>query len=174
MKKAVAALLALCLMISAAVLAEEAAAPFTIREGITFGMSRNDLTAALNGVRYEIDKEDTRIGLIFTQVEVEHTTVNGLRADVQYLLLSDRLAAVRVEYDDDRGVYDQVRSLLTGTYGEASAVDAAALGNAIYAVDDDGRLDSRAECWTAGNVAIVLEMDEDEATVTLVDLTAAF
>ena len=149
MKKAIAALLALCLMLSAAALAGEAA-PFTIREGITFGMSRNDLTAALNGVRYEIDKEDTRIGLIFTQVEVEHTTVNGLRADVQYLLLSDRLAAVRVEYDDDRGVYDQVRSLLTGTYGEASAVDAAALGNAIYAVDDDGRLESRARLqWEA-------------------------
>ncbi len=174
MKKAVAALLALCLMISAAVLAEEAAAPFTIREGITFGMSQADLIAALGTTHYEIDTEDTLIDLVFTEVEVEHTTVNGLRADVKYILLNDKLFAVHVDYDDVPGAYDQVKAMLTEKYGESTPTDPAALGAALYAADDDSKLENQSECWMSGNVVILLEKDDNEANVTLADLTAAF
>ena len=45
---------------------------------------------------------------------------------------------------------------------------------ALYAADDDGKLENQSECWMSGNVVILLEKDDNEANVTLADLTAAF
>ena len=58
--------------------------------------------------------------------------------------------------------------------GESTPTDPAALGAALYAADDDGKLENQSECWMSGNVVILLEKDDNEANVTLADLTAAF
>ena len=173
MKKLIAIVTTLCLMLSAAAFAEGNTG-FTVREGITFGMTENELTAALGDTWFELDVERTRAAT-FNEVETEHVTVNGLRADVRYLFFNDRLAAVNVDFDEHVNAYDQVRTLLTGTYGEPSAVDPALLGNGVYAVDDDGRIEGRTECWVSDDVMIILERDRDgDADVHLIDLTAEY
>ena len=109
------------------------------------------------------------------KVEVEHQNIWGLRADVNYIFNNDRLVAVHVDFDDNRGAYDQVTAKLNGAYQVSGAVDLAKLGNGIYAVDDDGRLEGRTECWTDGDVMIILERDHDgDVDVYLVDLTADY
>lgn len=174
MKKLIAIVTALCLTLSAAAFAE-GNAEFTVKEGITFGMTENEVTAALNGIRFERDAEHTRIGVTFSEVETEHVTVNGLRADVRYLFYNDRLAAVNVDFDEHSNAYDQIRAVLTEAYGEPAALDAARLGNGVYAVDDDGRIEGRTECWIAGDVMIILERDRDGDTdAHLIDLTAGY
>ena len=53
-------------------------------------------------------------------------------------------------------------------------MDLTRLGNGIYAVDDDGRLERKAEAIVYGNVMIIIEADEEEVDVTYVDLNAAY
>ena len=174
MKKVFAIVLTLCLMISAAACAEGTVL-FAVKEGVTFGMSQNELIAGLGSARYELDVEHTRAGFTFYEVEMEHQTVNGLQADVHYYFNNDRLAAVNVDYKEYPGTYDQVKALLTQTYGESSPVDMARLGNGVYAADDDGRLEGRTECWITGDVMIIVERDHDgDVDVHLIDLAAEY
>ena len=174
MKKLLAIVMTLCLMISVAAFAEESA-PFVIKDGITFGMNQKDLTAAFGGARYETDVENTHGGVSFIEMELENQTVNGLQADVKYLLSDDQLAAVHVDYKEFPGIYDKVKATLAEAYGESAPVDTTLLGKGIFAVDDDGRLDDPAECWISGNVMIILEKDYDgDVDVFLVDLAAAY
>ena len=53
-------------------------------------------------------------------------------------------------------------------------MDLAKLGNGIYAVDDDGRLEGRAEAIISGNVMIIIEADEEDVNVIYIDLNAAY
>ena len=41
-------------------------------------------------------------------------------------------------------------------------------------MDDDGRLEGKAEAIVSGNLMIVIEQDEDDIDVTFVDLNAAY
>ena len=71
MKKIFAMLTVLCLLCSTAALAENAA-PFTFRNGISFGMTENEVLAAEGNVRFERDREHIRGGLMFDELEIEH------------------------------------------------------------------------------------------------------
>ena len=176
MKKLFAVLTALCLLCSAAfALADEAAAP-ALRSGVAFGMTADEVIAAEPSARYEMEREHTRGPVDFDELEYEDVTENGMNADLKYLFVDNALAAVQLSFDtEDAGVsYARIRDLLAAEYGASAALDTTALGNGIYAVDDDGRPEGAVEAWTVGSVMIVLENDRDDITVTFVDLNAAW
>ena len=171
MKKLFAILTALCMLLSAAALAEAPA--FTLRNGITFGLNMDQIMSAEPTRYHEIDTEHTR-GITFDTLEYENVTENGARADLTYFFVGNELVALRVEHEARDISYDALKTLLTNTYGESAPVDLTKLGNGVYAVDDDGRLEARAEAWISGQVMIVLEQDEDDLAVTYVDLSAVY
>ena len=174
MKKIFAMLTVLCLLCSTAALAENAA-PFTFRNGISFGMTENEVLAAEGNVRFERDREHIRGGLMFDELEIEHIQENAHSADLHYFFLEGKLAAARIEFDDDWGLsYDEVLNELTSAYGAAAALDLNTLGNGIYLLDDDGRLGRRTDAFQAGNALIVLHQDGDDLEVGYFDLTASY
>ena len=172
MKKTLAILMVLAMVFTAmAALAEEKA--FTFRNGITFGMNMDQVMAAESG-RYEIDNEHTHGPVDFAELEYEHVMVNNKPADLKYLFVGNELVAIRVDFEERAVSFDQAKADLTALAGEAAPVDLAKLANGIYAVDDDGRLEVKAEAIVSGNVMIIIEEDEDEVNVTFVDLNAAY
>ena len=173
MKKTFSILLALALILTAAASLAEGT-PFSFRSGVTFGMSMNDVIAA-ETVRYdEIDRDRTHGPVEFIELEYEHITENGVRADLKCFFAGDALAAIRVSYETRDISFRQVEADLTAKYGAAVPVDLNLLGNGIYAVDDDGRLERNAEAILFGNVMIILEQDGDDIDVTFVDLNASY
>ena len=172
MKKILAIVTALTMVFAVAtVLAEENA--FTFRNGITFGLNMDQVMATETG-RYEIDSEHTRGPVTFDELEYEHVSVNDKPADLTYLFVGNELVAIRIDLEEYAATFDQVKADLTAKYGESAPVDLAMLGNGIYAVDDDGRFEGRAEAIISGNVMIIIEADEEEVDVTYVDLNAAY
>ena len=142
--------------------------------GAAFGMKMDDVIAAIGRSDYEIDKEHTHGPVTFTELEYEHVSTDGQRADEHYLFAGDELVAIRICFDKGTVTFDQVVEDLAKMYGEAAEPDLAVLANGIYAVDDDGKLEGKAAAIIADNMMVVIEEDEDEVEVTYVDLTAAF
>ena len=173
MKKLLAFLAALCLLCAAA-LAEEPV--FTFRSGVTFGLNMDQVMEAETVPYHEIDNERTKGPVSFAELEYEDVTENGMKADLKYLFVGNELVAIQVSYDtEDRGIsYEAVRDALEKAYGPSAALDAAALGNGIYAVDDEGRPEGQTEAWASGAVMIILVRDDDDVDVTYVDLSAAY
>ena len=172
MKKLFAVLVALCLVLSMAALAE--ATVFVFRNGVQFGMPQKDVTATEGNARYEVDTEHTNGPVAFTEVEYENVDIEGVKGDVTYMFIEDALVAIRVDYDDKAVSFDEIDKAMTDAYGEGEALDAKALGNAVYAVDDDGRPEARAKLWKNGDAAVVVEQDGDDVDVTYVDMTAPY
>ena len=172
MKKTLAALMVLCLMFSTMALAETPA--FTLRNGITFGMDMDQVMSAEPSGRYEIDREATRIGIDFYELEYEHVMENNVPVDLKYLFADNALVAVCMNYETWDISYAQLTEELTAKYGASVAVDMKTLGKGIYAVDDDGRFEGRAEAIISGNVMIIIEADEEDVNVIYVDLNAAY
>ena len=174
MKKLLAALMALMMVfaVAATAFAEEENG-FTFRNGVRFQMNMDQVMAAETG-RYEIEEEHDLGGIGFWELEYEDTTENDVRADLKYLFVGNELVAIRVNYETRDISYEQVKANLTAKFGEAAAVDTALLGKGIYAVDDDGRLEKKAEAIVNGSLMIVIELDEDDIDVTFVDLNAAY
>ena len=138
MKKLLAALMALVMLMVIAASAEENA--FTFHNGVQFRMNMDQIKAVETG-RYEYDNEHTHGPVDFAELEYEHTKVDGIRAEVKYLFVGNELVAIRVNYETRDISYNQLKDNLTSKYGLAAAVDKALLANGIYAVDDDGRLE---------------------------------
>ena len=172
MKKILAIVMALAMVFAAAtVLAEENT--FTFRNGVTFGLNMDQVMDMETGA-YEIENEHTRGRVTFYELEYEHTTVDDKPADLTYLFVGNELVAIKVNLEEHAATFDQVKADLTAKYGESAPVDLAKLGNGIYAVDDDGRFEGRAEAIISGNVMIIIEADEDDVDLTYVDLNAAY
>lgn len=175
MKKLVAILMTLCLLCAAAACAEnQLPEPFTLRNGIRFGMNLSEVTA-LEKVRYhDLDVEDTSGPASFTELEYEQMRENDVPCEIKYLFVDDGLVAVKFNYETRFISYARLKDELTALYGEAAVLDVPALGNAVYAIDDDGRPERQAESWTVGDTLIVLELDEDDIDVTYLDLAAPY
>jgi hypothetical protein len=172
MKKMLAILTVLVMVLAAvAAMAEENTLNF--RNGVTFRMNMDQVMATETG-RYEIDTEHTHGPVTFTELEYENVMVDNKPADLSYLFVGNELVAVRVKFDDGAVTFDQAKADLTALYGEAAPVDLAKLGNGIYAVDDDGHTEAKAEAIISGNLMIVIEADKDDVDVTFVDLNAAY
>ena len=170
MKKLIAIILTLCVLCTGFATFADGEA-FSFRNGITFGMSVNDVIAAENSRRHDIDWDRTR-GADFTELEFEHVTENNVPADLTNLFVDDKLVAIRVDFETRDISAAQIEKDLAEKFCAIGALDVAALGNGIFAVDDDGRLEHRTEAINCGDIMIVIEMDRDDTEVTFVDLTA--
>lgn len=175
MKKVFAIITLICVLFAFGASAEETKKTFEIEPGITFGMSQQEVITALGNQKYKMDKEGTRGGFTYAEIEVEDTLVNGLKADIHYYFISDKLVAAKVDYDDsvqNAAVLD----FLKAAYGDAAAdFDLATLGKGIYAVDDDGIPEGTITSWAVeNNVAIVMEQEKGETEVTVIDLSAEY
>ena len=173
MKRFFAVLTVLCLVLSMAALAETVTV-FTFRNGVLFGMPQKDVVAAEGKDPHEVDTENTLGPVTFTEVEYEDVKIDDIKADVKYMFVEDALVAIRVDYDDKAVSYDEIDKTLTAAYGEGVDLDVKALGNGVYAVDDDGRPKAKARLWNGGDVLIVVEQDDDDVDVTYLDATAAY
>lgn len=172
MKKMLAILMALAMVFAAAAATAEESS-FTFRDAVTFGMNMDQVMAAETG-RYEIDSEHTHGPVNFDELEYEHVMVDNKPADLKYLFVGNELVAIRVNFEERAVSFEQARADLAALYGEAAPVDLSKLANGIYAVDDDGRLEAKAEAIVSGNLMIIIEEDEDDVDVTFVDLNAAY
>lgn len=172
MKKILSVLMILAMVFTAAMAEENT---FGFHDGaVTFGMNMDQVMAAETAQYHEIDTEHTHGSVAFGELEYENILVNNKPADLKYLFVGNELVAIRINFEDRSVTFDQAKEELSALFGETGAVDTATLANGIYAVDDDGRLEARAEAITTGNVMIVIEEDEDDVDVTFVDLNAAY
>lgn len=88
-------------------------ADFTFREGIAWGMSREEVLAVEGASRFDSD-EDGVYTLEFDDIEQ-----NGVRCDVEYAFMDDALFMASFEYDteDVPVTYDALLASLTESYG---------------------------------------------------------
>lgn len=173
MKKLLVVLTVLCLVFSMAAMAE--GDTFAFRNGVQFGMTQNEVTTTEGNARYEVDTEHTHGSVTFTEVEYENVNGDGVKSDVTYLFLDDKLVAIRVDFDKKDNSFEDAEKYLTEKFGEGQELDLKALGNGVYAVDDDGQPEAKAKVWTGDGFAVVLEKDDDgDIDVTYVDLTADY
>ena len=174
MKKIIAVITALVLVLAAAGAALAEGTPkFT--GGVEFNMNMDQVIQLLNRRNYEIDREHTRGPVDFDELEYEHfDEAIGLAADVTYLFVGNSLVAIRFDLED-YVTYEQALAKFTETFGQAVPFDAANLGNAQYAIDDDGDLRECRDMIIGNGFAVVLERDHDgEAQATILDTTAAY
>ena len=177
MKKMIGTLLALSLVLAVAMtaaLAEDSPTPILI-DGVEFNMDMDQVMQLVNRSNPEIDSEQTRGGVEFMELEYEHVSdPDGFAADIKFLFVGNSLVAIHYDMADGTS-YDNVRTTLANTYGEAVPFDASKIGSGRYAVDDDGDLKDCQEMIEAGNLIIVLEHDNDgDVDVTFLDMGAAY
>ena len=173
MKKLLVVLTVLCLVFSMAAMAEGNA--LTFPDGVTFGMSQDEVTANNGNTNYEVDTERTRVSVTFTEVEYENATIGEGKGDIAYLFLDDKLVAIRVDFDKKVNTFEEAEKYLTENYGEGKELDLKTLGNGVYAVDDDGHPEAKAKAWTGDGFTVVLEEDDDgDIDVTYVDMNADY
>ena len=176
MKKLIASLLTLALAVVLGlipVLAEEAVAPEFLG-GIRFGMNLDQVMEIFARPNPEIDREATRGPVAFTELEYEHVTDASFACDICFKFVDDALVAFH--YDMEEGTsYEAVKAALEQTYGPAVPFSAEKLGNAKFAIDDDGDLKDCREMIEAEGIIIVLEQDRDgDMDVTYLDPAAAY
>ena len=180
MKKLVAVLTVLCLLCAAFSALAEATAEkeeLVFSNGVKFGMTEDEVIA-IEGNPRERDIDHTYGSVTFRTLEYERVPdplFDNKAVDRDYLFVDGKLVAVRIGLHTWDVPYEKVKSTLAA-HGEFGNLDAAVIGNGIYAVDDDGRAEWNVAALVDGNVMTVLELDEDgeDIDVTIVDLTAAY
>ena len=177
MKKLFAILISLCLLCTAFAAAADGNEPFAFENGVKFGMTQDEVIAAEGNRNYKKDTEHTHGPVTFAELEYEDIIdeATNAKADRKYLFVDGKLAAVRMEYETKHIAYETLKEKL-GARGEFAVLDTAALGNGIFAVDDDGTPEKNVLAFADGNVMVVLELDDegDDIDVTFVDLTASY
>ena len=177
MKKLIETLLVLSLVLTVAMsaaLAESSGSP-TFMNGVQFNMDMDQVMQLVNLPNPEIDRERTRGGTEFWELEYEHvTTDDGFNADIKFLFVGNSLVAIHYDMSDGTR-YDDVKASLVRMYGEAVPFNSAKIGNGKYAVDDDGDLRKCREMIEADGLTIILEEDHDgDVDVTILDPTASY
>lgn len=178
MKKTLAILAALVMVFAATAVLAEDSAKVTFSGNVQFNMDMDqvmELLKELNLTNPEIEKEKTRGPVEFWELEYENVaTGDGYIADVKYLFVGNGLVAVHYDMEDGTS-YEKVKTQLVDAYGEAVPFNAAEIGNAKYAIDDDGDLKDCTEMVKADGLTFVLEQDHDgDVEVTILDPTAAY
>lgn len=178
MKKMLAALLTLVLLLGSGAFASQLPqgeeAPFLFRNGVRFGMSVQEVLTCEAQKRYELDTEETRGPVRFTELEYEDVEENGALCELKYLFVQDALAAIRVSYEGNKAPYAKLFEQLSALYGQAAAPELTLLGNGVYALDDEGRPEGLTDAWLSGDVLIVTQLDEDDIEISYIDLAAEY
>lgn len=178
MKKTLAILAALVMVFAATVVMAEDSGKVTFAGNVQFNMDMDqvmELLKELNLTNPEIGKEKTRGPVEFWELEYENVaTGDGYVADIKYLFVGNCLVAVHFDIADGTP-YEKVKAQIVEAYGEAVPFNAAEIGNAKYAIDDDGNLKDCREMVKADGLTFVLEEDDDgDVEVTILDPTAAY
>ena len=178
MKKTLAILAALVMVFAATAALAEGSAKVTFSGNVQFNMDMDQVMETLKDViptNPEIEKEKTHGPVEFWELEYENVaTGDGYVADIKYLFVGNGLVAVHYDMADGTS-YEKVKAQLVDAYGEAVPFDAAEIGNARYAIDDDGDLKDCKEMVKADGLTFVLEQDHDgDVEVTILDPTAAY
>ena len=140
-----------------------------------FGMNMDDVIAAVALADYEIENELAQGPVTFSELKYDNVEVDGKKADTHYLFVGNELVAVRVCFKDGAVTFDQAVADLAEVHGQGAIdVDWAALGNGVYAVSKDGKLEGRAAAIAADGLMIVIGELPDEVEVTFLDLAAAY
>ena len=174
MKKLTVTLLALVMVFALAVASADDV--FSFRNGITFGMTEDEVIAKENVQPHEIDTERTHGPVTFKEVEYENLTDDNVRGDVKYLFHDNKLVAIRVGMETRDITAEDATLFLTEKIGEKTDYIAERLGNAIYAIDDDGVPEENTVVFLGKNVIAVLEVDDDgdEIDITFLDPNADY
>ena len=179
MKKLFAILTALCLLCcSAAVLAEAVPAteaqPLYLTPGVTFGMSQDEVIKAHGSAKFERDVEHIA-GLSFDELEYEDYDLMGSEAELHYYFMNNKLIGAQAQFDDDAAIFGKLQEKLTAEFGEGAKPDPASLGNALYALDDEGSLSANTRAWITGDTIIVLEQEDDgDVNLSCLNLAAEY
>ena len=163
MKKVLATLLALTLMVTvaaSAALAEGSAAP-TFTAGVQFNMDMDQVMNLVNLPNPEIDRERTSGAVEFWELDYEHVNGgDGINGDMKFSFVGNSLVAIH--YDLEEGTnYEAIKDILVKTYGDAVPFDATNIGNARYVIDDDGDLKDCKEMIVRDDLIVVLEQDHE-------------
>ena len=175
MKKLIAVLTALTLVIGmTAALAEGNAAPAFIG-GVQFNMDMNQVMQLLKLPNPEMEKEYNRGVPDYSELEYENVTGDdGHTADIRFSFAGGSLVAIHLDMADGTP-YEDIKADLSRVYGAAVPFNAAKIGNARYVIDDDGDLKNCKEMIEADGVTIVLEQERDgDIDVTFFDPAAAY
>ncbi|MBO7663738.1 MAG: hypothetical protein J6U01_10240 [Clostridia bacterium] len=176
MKKALAILTGLVMLftVSAVALAEETTVP-TFQMGVQFNMDMDQVMKLVNLPNPEIDTEETRGSVVFTELEYKKVkSGDGYTCDLKYLFVGNSLVAIRFDMEDGTP-YETMKAGFEELYGKAIPFDAAKIGNGKYAIDDDGDLKDCQEMIEGQGFTIIFEKDHDgDVDITILDPTAAY
>ncbi len=148
MKKIMAIVLAL-LLVGCAALAEAAAqdAGFVFRNGITWGMTPEQVAAAENNPDADAYDDEALCFMKFEDVEA----LAGLEGDANYIFLNHALVVCGYQFDVVNADLETVLAAMTAEYGEPTDSDPAALnamlGN-LYDSTDELADDAFFAGWT--------------------------
>ena len=178
MKKTLAMLTALVMVFAVTAALAESTPEVTFSGNVQFNMDMDQVMELLKEVNLtnpKIEKEKTRGPVEFMELEYENVaTDDGYVADIKYLFVGNGLVAVHYDMADGTS-YEKVKAQLVSAYGEAVPFNAAEIGNAKYAIDDDGDLKDCKEMIKANGLTFVLEQDHDgDVDVTILDPAAAY
>lgn len=140
---------------------EETAEPFSFRNGITWGMTREQVLEAEGNPKYETDRDD-----VIDIIEIEDVQFGGAECDLEYHFANDALFMAVVEYDDDAKVdFADLRARLTERFGEPGAFSEAI--KAELSEDELKELDTIASWTLPDGTEVWLMEDSDDHTIDI-------
>ena len=163
MKKALAMVLILLMLFSAC--AESSS--FSFRNGISWGMSPEDVLKAEGDPAHETDEDDDTL-----KIEIKDVDFGSIKCDLEYAFLDDMLFMAVMEFDTRNAQvsFNDLRVKLTQTYGEPGEFSDAV--KAELTEDEIAELDTITSWKLADGTDIWLmeDSEDQEIQIMFVDL----
>ena len=144
-----------------------AADEFTIRDGIKFGMSEREILDIEKNPDVDRDREKISWNLTLDEIEVEDVREFGVRGDLHYFFMDDKMVMTLYDFDAEDIRYETLKAELEKKYGEASEADE----KQIF-IATDKLLGRKKEMWNLDNVQIILAQDWDDIDLAFLDPAA--
>ena len=155
--------------------AAETSQPFTFRNGVTFGMTKDEVLEA-EGNPEANTGDDNINGRTVTYMEIEDTTFAGLTAAAEYVFIDDSMTfcgyMLDMESDED---YDKAVEELSAEFGPAQELDGDRLDHLMEIVSGEdgytGRMieGGKSNCWATDAVFVVLYDNEGDQELAYFD-----
>lgn len=143
---------------------------FTLRNGITWGMSPDEVLAAEGNPKHELDDQDDD-GV--QTLELKGVTHGGAKCDIEYEFLYDALFLATIEYDTEEAdvTFEQIEAAMTKSFGEPGAFSDAI--KSLLSDEDLSELDA-VSSWAlkdGTHVWLMEDAREHSIEIMLVDLS---
>ena len=163
-------LLAILTLLAMGVCACAEGASFAIRNGVSWGMSPEEVLEAEGNPTHELSEQDDDG---FQTLEIEGVTQGGALCDIEYVFLYEGLFMTTIEYDTEETdvTYDQIEAALTKSFGAPGDISDDI--KAVLSLDDVSELEGVSSWKLEGDTHVWLMEDADEHTIEimLVDLS---